>query len=500
MSPHSRESGAARERELRHSVARRDSQADGSERALTHLHRAVGNQAIGRHLRRGQTVEGSEAAERAANRVADRVLRTSRSDAEPAAGNAEPRQPSGSGVSTAHVLPPEQRSSLQAHVDRDLDDVRLHTGRTAHTATRALGATALTVGTDVLFRRGAYDPESREGQRLLAHELAHVDQQTGPGGVRIQRKDSEEESSHPGQKPSPRAYIDQHSWLFGLDETGLGQDLFVLLWQSGSHGDFVESVLAELEAANRTQVARAFVDAAVGAKALTGLWRDRSARGAYRAVMDSLSRTSERRQHLEKAIEQVETAPERERQAAQERLKQQSGSREVIFYPQDPSGSTTRRQIAEETLKQRSETENKEATTVAIGMNRFDDIAGALADAAAERGGEAFVRMLRLRGHGGIVEEEGVFKAGNAWIYTSDLRENYTTGQFAPYMLDGSTIHFQACSIARGEAGKTFLAEIGRIFFGEEKTGYLKGNTEEAGAMIGIGPAEPRTLRWPADF
>ncbi len=108
--------------------------------------------------------------------------------------------------------------------------------------------------------------------------------------------------------------------------------------------------------------------------------------------------------------------------------------------------------------------------------------------------------MLRLHGRGGIVEVEGVFEAGKAWIDTSDLQENYTTGQCAPYMLDGATIHFQACSIARGEGGKAFLAEIGRCFFGEETTGYLEGNTKKAGAMIGIGPAEPRTLRWPADF
>ncbi|WP_380674500.1 hypothetical protein [Salinigranum sp. GCM10025319] len=58
-------------------------------------------------------------------------------------------------------------------------------------------------------------------------------------------------------------------------------------------------------------------------------------------------------------------------------------------------------------------------------------------------------------------------------------------------LFGGATIHFQSCTIARGEAGKRFLREVGRIFFGEEKRGYLKGNTEEAPAMIGVGPAAP---------
>jgi predicted metal-dependent peptidase len=42
---------------------------------------------------------------------------------------------------------------------------------------RAFGATTLTVGTDIYFRREAFAPHTPEGLRLLAHEVAHVVQQ-----------------------------------------------------------------------------------------------------------------------------------------------------------------------------------------------------------------------------------------------------------------------------------------------------------------------------------
>ena len=42
---------------------------------------------------------------------------------------------------------------------------------------RAFGATALTVGADIFFRRKAFAPHTPEGLRLLAHEVAHVVQQ-----------------------------------------------------------------------------------------------------------------------------------------------------------------------------------------------------------------------------------------------------------------------------------------------------------------------------------
>ena len=56
-------------------------------------------------------------------------------------------------------------------------DVRLHAGARADASTHAVGASAYTVGSDLVFAAGQYAPQTREGQRLLAHELTHTIQQ-----------------------------------------------------------------------------------------------------------------------------------------------------------------------------------------------------------------------------------------------------------------------------------------------------------------------------------
>ncbi|WP_408958038.1 DUF4157 domain-containing protein [Natrinema sp. 74] len=60
-----------------------------------------------------------------------------------------------------------------------LGDVRIHTGPKAAQACQQINARAFTVGNHVAFNSGEYDPQSPEGQHVLAHELAHVRQQTG---------------------------------------------------------------------------------------------------------------------------------------------------------------------------------------------------------------------------------------------------------------------------------------------------------------------------------
>jgi hypothetical protein len=71
------------------------------------------------------------------------------------------------------------RSRLEASLGRSLGHVRVHTGADADTAARALGARAFAIGPDLFFRDGAYDPSSRDGQHLIAHEVAHVVQVPG---------------------------------------------------------------------------------------------------------------------------------------------------------------------------------------------------------------------------------------------------------------------------------------------------------------------------------
>ncbi|MEZ3114809.1 DUF4157 domain-containing protein [Halobaculum sp. MBLA0147] len=69
--------------------------------------------------------------------------------------------------------------AVEERMDDSLGDVRIHTGPRAAAAADAIDARAFTVGNHVVFGAGEYDPESAEGQHVLAHELAHVRQQTG---------------------------------------------------------------------------------------------------------------------------------------------------------------------------------------------------------------------------------------------------------------------------------------------------------------------------------
>jgi hypothetical protein len=65
----------------------------------------------------------------------------------------------------------------------DLSDVRVHSDDHADSLNRSVSARAFATGTDVYFAKGEYQPGSTDGDRLIAHELAHVVQQRGaPAG------------------------------------------------------------------------------------------------------------------------------------------------------------------------------------------------------------------------------------------------------------------------------------------------------------------------------
>jgi hypothetical protein len=85
------------------------------------------------------------------------------------------------------------RSTMESAFGASFEHVRVHTGDEASRSAESVGANAYTVGSDVVFRSGQYDPASTSGQRTIAHELAHVVQQSaGPvdgtpaaGGIRV---------------------------------------------------------------------------------------------------------------------------------------------------------------------------------------------------------------------------------------------------------------------------------------------------------------------------
>jgi hypothetical protein len=68
---------------------------------------------------------------------------------------------------------------METRLGHDFSRVRVHADAPAAESARAVGARAYTVGRDVVFGREGYAPDSAAGRRLLAHELAHVVQQSG---------------------------------------------------------------------------------------------------------------------------------------------------------------------------------------------------------------------------------------------------------------------------------------------------------------------------------
>jgi hypothetical protein len=76
-------------------------------------------------------------------------------------------------------LPPATMQRMESGFGRSFGDVRIHSDGAADTAARAIDARAFTLGRDVYFAQGQYQPHSASGQHLLAHELTHVVQQSG---------------------------------------------------------------------------------------------------------------------------------------------------------------------------------------------------------------------------------------------------------------------------------------------------------------------------------
>ena len=69
------------------------------------------------------------------------------------------------------------REPMEQGFGADFSRVKVHTDTQSDQLNRAIQAKAFTTGQDVFFRQGAYEPESRGGQELIAHELTHVVQQ-----------------------------------------------------------------------------------------------------------------------------------------------------------------------------------------------------------------------------------------------------------------------------------------------------------------------------------
>lgn len=103
-------------------------------------------------------------------------------------------------------LDPGVRKDMSRRLGYDFSQVRIHADTDAARSAEHISAAAYTVGDDIAFAPGRYEPKTEEGSRLLAHELAHVAQ---------------------GDGATVRPYRDRGSQNFGkADQSGLVESAF----------------------------------------------------------------------------------------------------------------------------------------------------------------------------------------------------------------------------------------------------------------------------------
>jgi hypothetical protein len=80
-------------------------------------------------------------------------------------------------ASAGQPLPNTVQRKMSDTFGAKFDHVRVHTDSQAAASAQQMGAEAYTVGSNIFFNSGRYQPDSPSGQALIAHELTHVVQQ-----------------------------------------------------------------------------------------------------------------------------------------------------------------------------------------------------------------------------------------------------------------------------------------------------------------------------------
>ncbi len=90
-------------------------------------------------------------------------------------------------ASSGRPLEPELQRDMEQRFGHDFSRVRVHFGGAAEHSAKDVDANAYTVGHNIVFGAGRFEPGTHEGRRLIAHELTHVVQQSGRSGFPARR-------------------------------------------------------------------------------------------------------------------------------------------------------------------------------------------------------------------------------------------------------------------------------------------------------------------------
>lgn len=170
-----------------------------------------------------------------------------------------------------------ERAFFEPRFGADFSRVRIHTDSTADAAARSIGALAYTRGQDVVFRQGAYQPDTESGRRLMAHELTHVVQQSA---------NESSATRHRIHRTPAGDLISSHSSWGNLDEVALGSDLATRAL--AGEVTLVTEVVEELGWANRDDVGVEVIRALTAAN-LDTLAKVPSARALLHRLYDEVT-------------------------------------------------------------------------------------------------------------------------------------------------------------------------------------------------------------------
>jgi len=225
-----------------------------------------------------QVGETCAPAERRADALAERALyeqRVSPSDADAsrAAGATLP------GLSGGHALNSGLMAAFKPALGPSVHQVRLHHDQRAADWAAGLNARAFAYGNNVVFGTGQYRPHNRDGQHLLAHELAHV----ARGETGVIRRD-------PGDGLNPLTQV----WV--NSNTGVYHPPGSRFYGQTQQGEYMTA--AEADAGGYRQAG-----SGLSTNATSGVYRvQRPPRGASRIVIDSWLGPGQARQGFERQM------------------------------------------------------------------------------------------------------------------------------------------------------------------------------------------------------
>jgi hypothetical protein len=189
------------------------------------------------------------------------------------------------------------RAYMEPRFGVDFSAVRVHRGDGAARSAAAQGARAYAYGRDIVFGEGTYDPASRGGRTLLAHELTHVVQQNGRAPT-VQR--DEKDAASIGKYAEPEELA---KWKKTLESDGYRvytkKDMAKVPWIKKAFPDGRRR--PDLIAVRKNQVL-------VGDIA-PGPWSDVDARfGEKRQLPNDLETGTPKMSHMEKTVDDARQA------------------------------------------------------------------------------------------------------------------------------------------------------------------------------------------------